>query len=310
MPYQSKDWKINDIIREDDLDHIEQGLQETSEIAENNSSAISEINNILNLTNTDSILKKYIDEKNAQSFESIPLIDTTLTLENQAADSKTVGDFITLLQESTANIDSRLETIEDSNVLRSIEDVVAIKNSAEVYSQNSAMHAENSLRYSQDAEKSAIAAASSAEAAANNSIAAIEKYLYYKSGDVVEKTQAEMTGKEGWFWICPGYISNSSTGIYFSINLGKPIIAKKFRISNLKIAVRSYNGYVGWGAGGSDVNLENHIGQKEIVCPEAGVISLRLDYSAKWPVAGTSTATTNNRPCSVTIETIKIEFYD
>ena len=61
MPYQSKDWKINDIIREDDLDHIEQGLQETSEIAENNSFAISEINNILNLTNTDSILKKYIE---------------------------------------------------------------------------------------------------------------------------------------------------------------------------------------------------------------------------------------------------------
>ena len=64
MPYQSKDWKINDIIKEDDLDRIEQGLQEFSEIAEQNNSAISNINNILEYINQNKSneLRSFLDQ--------------------------------------------------------------------------------------------------------------------------------------------------------------------------------------------------------------------------------------------------------
>lgn len=316
MPYQSKDWKINDIIKEDDLDRIEQGLQEFSEIAEQNSSAISNINNILELS-TESTIKNYIDSENLKTFNSIPLIDETFTIEGQVPDSKLVGDKLASLQSSVSSIqnfigyqetfqndlNTRLKTIENNQALQSITAAQAVRDEAGVFAANAAASANAAAESAANAQQAATDAAS-------NSIGGIEKYLYWKAGDTLVKNRSELSTGASWFWVCPGYISNSATGVYFSMHLGKPIVAKKFRISDLRVCIRSYNGYVGWGAGGSTTAEQKRIGLQEIVCPEAGIISIRLDQGSKWPIAGSRTKTTNNRPCSVTIETIKIEFYD
>lgn len=315
MPYQSKDWKINDIIKEDDLDRIEQGLQEFSEIAEQNSSAISNINNILELS-TESTIKNYIDSENLKTFNSIPLIDETFTIEGQVPDSKLVGDNLNSLQSSVSSIqnfigyqetfqndlNTRLKTIENNQALQSITAAQAVRDEAGVFAANAAASASAAAESAANAQQAATDAAS-------NSIGGIEKYLYWKAGDTFEKTTAE-TANPSQFWICPGYVSNSTTGIYFSIHLGKPIEAKKIKVSNLRVCIRSQQGYVAWGAGGSPDPIQSLIGLQEIVCPEAGVISIRLDYGPKWFIAGQKTKITNNRPCSVTIETIKIEFSD
>ena len=315
MPYQSKDWKINDIIKEDDLDRIEQGLQEFSEIAEQNSSAISNINNILELS-TESTIKNYIDSENLKTFNSIPLIDETFTIEGQVPDSKLVGDKLASLQSSVSSIqnfigyqetfqndlNTRLKTIENNQALQSITAAQAVRDEAGVFAANAAASANAAAESAADAQKAAIDAA-------NNSIGGIKKYLYWGPGDILEKTVAE-TANPSQFWICPGYVSNATTGIYFSIHLGKPIEAKKIKVSNLRVCIRSQQGYVAWGAGGSPDPIQSLIGLQEIVCPEAGVISIRLDYGPKWFIAGQKTKITNNRPCSVTIETIKIEFSD
>lgn len=313
MSYEPKDWKINDVIREEDLDHIELGLQECFEMVENHQLEILEINNILNL-NGDSILKNYIDEINLQTSNQIPAIDITLTLEGEAAESKIVGEnfnniyssidsvknFIGYEESSENNLNNRLQIIEQNEALQNITEAQQIRDDA-------ALSAASAQASAEAAEKSAEEAASMASSAANSSIAGIEKYLYWKAGDRLEKTISEQEDV-GYFWICPGYISNSATGIYFTINLGKPILAKKVEISNLRIIARSYNGYVGWGSTGSPDPLTPAL--QTIVCPETGTISVRLDNSSKWKISGSSSATTNNRPCSVTIKTIAIDFFD
>lgn len=306
MPYQSKDWKMNDIIKEEDLDRIEQGLQETSILAENNTNSILNIEKILNLTE-DSTLKNYIDSKANNTLGAIPLIDSTLKQEGQAADAYITGEnfetiydsinlinsFIGFEENFTLNLNNRLQLIENNEALLSIEQAKVIRDEA-------AASAESAAR-------SATEAAESAKNAADSSIEGIKHYLYWDVGDKIEKTLSEKDSG-GAPWVCQGYISGSSTGIFFTINTGKAILANQVKISNLKIYVRSYNGYIEKNYGESFISVAPAV--QRIACPEAGIITVRLDKSNGWHIDGKTTKTANNRPCAVSIETITIEFMD
>ena len=307
MPYQPKDWKMNDLIKEEDLDHIEQGLLETSILAEMNASLIFNIENVLSMEE-DSLLKNYIDNKNAETTGAIPLVDSTLTQPGQSADASIVGekieevieeldtikDFIGLGSESEFGLNDRLSSLENNEAIINIQEAQKIKADAAA----SATRAENA----------ADRAEFSASQAANNSIDEIRQYLYWKAGDIYEKKVSEKDDVT-MFWCCPGYLSNSSKSIHFSINVGKPIIAKKVSISNLNIFVRSVEGYI-WGNWDKGFIPVGSALTASIPSPQTGTISIRIDYSNGWNIAGSSKLSPNNRPCSVTIGTIKIEFTD
>ena len=306
MPYQSKDWKMNDLIKEEDLDHIERGLQETSVLAETNAETILKIENILKLEK-DSILKKYIDNKNTETSNVIPSVDTTLTQSGQSADAFIVGENIGNLyneinsinsfigyDSESGDLNSRLKLIENNVAVLDILEAQQIRNDAEA----SAIRAEYAA---EQAEQSALQVA-------NNSIEGIKQYLYWQAGDIYQKTVSEKDSGM-MFWACPGFLSNENKSIQFSINMGKPIIAKKVKISNLQIFARSVEGYI-WGNWNKGFIPVGSTLTASIPSPQTGTISIRVDYSKGWNIAGSSKLSPNNRPCSVTIGTIKIEFTD
>lgn len=281
MAYKPYDWAINDIITEERLDNIENGLALVSTIVDQHSLEIEEL----------LLPGENIDEKKKEAIAAI-----------EAEKQKALSE----INECIDLINGKIEEVQQlvgqaQNVKNSVEGIQAeIEGTKTIVEQ-----AKNA------AESASSQANESAQKAAEEVTKQIDNLKFVKDSTFT-KAEGEI-GEMSFNFI--GFISNSQKGLYFTIPLGRAITPDlNFEIDRLKITIRGQNGYIHYDGNGEYVikngtpvpglNVECFI-----VNPESGLISIHLVWDDNtWKTHGTTTAVPNNRPCSVDIRDIYLRF--